>query len=279
MKKLGVQVLWVTLLVLAGRPVFAQESVMLKYGFEKGKSYVQELALTQHVVQSMGGQEIKVDGEISSRNSYVVEEVGDSGNATVLMSVLEISVRQSAMGQDTTLNYKDLTESIRAVYSPEGKILTSASVDSSEAGRLLDQVDPGKLVTLPGKVVQTGEKWTEQIKESKPASGATPLATEITGNTEYTLAGKELHEGRECFRISTAGDVAVTGKGTQMGMELFVEGSGKTKGFFYFDPANSLVVYQEVQVEMEMSVAVTGPQSMTIPMTQTTKTIYRFREE
>ena len=73
--------------------------------------------------------------------------------------------------------------------------------------------------------------------------------------------------------------MTIKGKGTQMGMEMFIEGTGKTQGFYYFDPKISLIVYSEDNTEMDMNVAVSGPQNMTIPMTQSMKTVTKFEEK
>jgi hypothetical protein len=62
--------------------------------------------------------------------------------------------------------------------------------------------------------------------------------------------------------------MSVTGKGSMMGMQLYVEGSGKAKGFCFIDPASGLPVYDESTSDMETTAAITGQQNMTIPSSQ-----------
>ncbi len=77
--------------------------------------------------------------------------------------------------------------------------------------------------------------------------------------------------GVELFKISYDGTMEITGKGSQMGMEMIMEGTGVTKGFYYYNPAISIVIGAESLIEMNTNINVSGPQSMTIPMTQTIK--------
>lgn len=271
------QTLIIALIAICGY-AYSQDAVMLKYNFVKGKTYVQSSQITQNVTQTMGSQEMKILGELKSTNEYAVEGVENDGNATVLISVPEISIHSVAMGRDTTMKFKDLKDKSRVVYSITGKSLSTAKVDSSESAKIIDQMSLGRIRTLPGKSVKVGEKWQDQTTENRKASGS-PFATDNTSDIEFTLVGKEAKDGKEYFKISFSGTLTITGKGTQMGMDMFIEGTGKTEGFYYFDPKISLVVYSEDNTELDMNVAVSGQQNMTIPMNQTIKNIVKFEEK
>lgn len=65
----------------------------------------------------------------------------------------------------------------------------------------------------------------------------------------------------------------LAGKGKQMNMDLFLEGTGEVTGFFYFDPAASVTVYSEGNTEMNSTITVSGQQNMSIPMTQKVKVV------
>lgn len=255
----------------------AQESVLLKYGFKAGDTYLQETEILQNTVQSMMGQEIKVTGEIKALNSLAVEALSAEGNATVLMTVKDISVHSVAMGRDTTLRYDNMKDAARIVYTPEGKVVSTAKVDSSEAAAVINQLEPGNLLVLPGKTVKVGESWDETKTEVKQAASGTPFALEMAVDSKYTLAGKEVRDGKDFYKITTSGTIGVNGKGSQMGMEMFIEGNAKVEGYALFDATRQMIVYIETDTEMEMNVAVSGPQDMTIPMTQSIKTISRFK--
>jgi len=264
-------------LVFISAGVPAQEPVLLKYGFKAGATFQQEMEIQQNTVQSMMGQEIKVVGEVKGLVEYQVEAVSPDGNATMLMTVKDISVRQSAMGRDTTLSYSDMKDIVRIVFSPEGKVLSSEQVDSSDAAAVINQIEPGRLLFLPGREVKTGESWDEGYNETKSAGAGTPFALEMAVENKYTLTGKENSDGKELYRISNSGTIGITGKGSQMGLEMFIEGNAVVKGYSLFDAGRKMIVFTENDTEMELNVAVTGPQEMTIPMTQQIKTIVRVK--
>lgn len=266
-------------LMVFGLSAVSQESFMLKYGLKEGDRFLQKMEITQNTVQSVMGQEIKVVGEISGVSHMLVEEVSAEGNATALLTVEELTVHQAAMGKDTTMTLKDIKESSRIVVSPTGKVISSARVDSSEVAALVSQMEPGRLRSLPGKEVKVGESWSESYTENKSSAPGTPFGLEMAIENEYTLVGRESREGKEYFKITSTGTIAVTGKGEQSGMDMFVEGNAKVAGYSLFDPELSMIVYTEDDTEMELSVAISGPQNMTVPMTQSIKTITKFSKE
>jgi hypothetical protein len=258
---------------------FSQETIDLKYNFVKGKTYVQNTQMTQNIVQTMGAQEIKILSDVKAKNELFVENVENDGTASVLVSASDISVHSSVMGRDTTLQYKDLKDKVRNKLANTGKSLSSEKVDSSDVAAVVSQLDLGKLKFLPGKPVKYGEKWQNISVEKKKASSGNPFAIEISNDTEFTLNGKETVGGKEYLKVSFSGNMTITGKGTQMGMEMFIEGTGKNEGFSYFDTKTCMIVSSDENTEMNMNIAVSGPQNMTIPMTQSIKTITTFEEK
>ena len=271
------QVLTVVILFISGS-LCAQESVNLKYGFATGKKFLQNTQLTLNQNQNMGGQEIKVFSESKTKTSFVVDSVDPDEKATVLVSALDLSVHSIVMGKDTTMQFNDLKDKSRVVFSNTGKSLSTAQVDSSQAGPMVNQLDFGRLRSVPGKPVKVGEKWIEKDTATKKASAGNPIAVDVASETEYTLVGKETKDGREYSKVTFTGTMNLNGKGNMMGMEMFLEGTGKSQGFYFFDPGLSMIVYNEEDTELNMNVAVSGPQNMSIPMTQSMKTVVTFEE-
>jgi len=267
-------------LVLATCMAYSQEQVLLKYTFVNGKTYVQHTDLKQNITQSMGGQEMKMQLDLNSDNEFVVENVLQDGNATMLVSLLNASVHSVGMGKDTTMKFNDLKEKSRMVFSTNGKTVSSTKVDSGNIAGLMGTLDQfAKLASLPGKTVKIGEKWQDKTVENRNASGGNPFDAEIVNNTEYTLVGKETKDGKEYYKIAFKGTLTINGKGNQMGMEMFLEGTGVVEGFNYFDPKTTMVVYAEGNTEMDMNISISGQQNMTIPMTQSMKAITKFEEK
>ncbi|MFN8135256.1 MAG: hypothetical protein U0Z17_08535 [Bacteroidales bacterium] len=259
---------------------YACRSRYVKYAFVKGKTYVQQTELKQNITQSMGGQEMKMQVDLSSANEFVVENVLNDGNATMLVSLLNASVHSAGMGKDTTMKFNDLKEKSRIVFSTDGKTVTTTKIDSTAIAGMMGTFDQfAKLALLPGKSVKIGEKWQDKTVENRKASGGSPFDAEVTSNTEYTLVGKEAKDGKEYYKIAFKGTIAINGSGNQMGMEMFLEGTGAVEGFNYFDPKTTMVVYAEGDTEMDMNISISGQQNMTIPMTQSMKTISKFEEK
>lgn len=267
-------------LVFATCMAYSQEQVLLKYAFVKGKTYVQQTELKQNITQSMGGQEMKMQVDLSSANQFVVENVLNDGNAAMLVSLMNASVHSSGMGKDTTMKFNDLKNKSRMVFSPDGKTVSTTKIDSTDVVGMMGTLDQfAKLTSLPGKAVKIGEKWQDKTVENRNASSGNPFDAEVTSNTEYTLVGKEAKDGKEYYKIAFKGTIAINGSGSQMGMEMFLEGTGAVEGFNYFDPKTTMIVYAEGTTEMDMNISISGQQNMTIPMTQSMKTIIKFEEK
>ena len=56
-----------------------------------------------------------------------------------------------------------------------------------------------------------------------------------------------------------------------MGMQMVMEGDGDTKGEFLYDEKERMYQSGTSETNMDMTIAMTGAQNMTIPMTQLIK--------
>jgi len=281
MKNLLIKQSLVLLLITVGFIAKSQE-VQLKYNFVKGKTYSITTEMVNNVTQSMGGQEMKMESDINSNSDMTIEDVDKDGNATALFNLLNVSVhsKMPAMGRDTTMNFNDLNEQKRVVLSPIGKQLSETILDPEKKMKMMGQMDNfTKFTELPNKLIKVGDKWSSKTTDSTKASGQNPFDSNVTTEMEYSFVGKEVKDGKELVKVNYSGSLTINGKGNQMGMELFMEGTGKTEGFAYLDPATFMIMYNEANTEMDMSIAITGQQNMTMPMTQSMKTITKVEEK
>lgn len=252
----------------------SQEAVMLKYNFVKGKTYILSSKLSTNVTQTMGPQEIKVENGIISNSDMQIEDVDNNGNATSLVTLKSASIHTKipAMNRDTTMNFNDLNEQRRVVFASTGKEISSITITPEKVMKMMSSASQfTRIQNLPGKSINTGEKWNDKLIDSTKANQQSPVNMAISTDMEYSLVGKEVKDGVELLKISFSGAITITGKGNMQGMDLFVEGTGKSEGFSYFNPKTSLVVNTESNTEMDMSIAVSGQQNMTMPMTQSIK--------
>lgn len=256
--------------------LYGQESAMLKYNFKEGKTFRTTTTVTTSTVQSMMGQEMKVLADVSLSSDLKFIKVDNQGNATSLISVQGSSSVTVPTGGEPMVKKEDFkNNNISVVFSPDGKSISEKLIDSEgkDASTVKNYI---KLTQLPKRIVKSGEIWQDKQVDtiSSPEGGANPITFMTTAtDTKYTFVGKEQKDGKELYRISYTGTLDIAGKGNQMGMDLVMEGSGVTKGFFYFDPALSIVVYNDGVTEMNTTISVTGQQNMTIPMTQSVKVV------
>lgn len=258
---------------------FSQESVMLKYNFVKGKTYVVSNQIVSNMTQSMGGQEVKMSSEINSSSEINVEDVDNDGNATALNTFLSASVHSTMMGRDTTMQL-NLNEQKRVVLSNTGKQISSVIVGDAKKFQMMGtESQIGKILVLPSNEIKIGDKWHNTSVDSTQISENNPVNTNSTTEMDYTFAGKESKDGVEYLRLNYSGTITINGKGNTHGMDLFMEGTGKSEGFAYYNPQVSLIVYSEDTTEMDMSIALSGQQNMTMPMTQVMINIMKFEEK
>ncbi len=276
MKRVFLTLTLLFVFVIASNASFGQESVMLKYNFKEGKSFKTTMNLTNEMVQSMMGQEMKATSTVGTVSEYKISKVDAKNNATALVTILDLSATTVAMGKEDVVKKSDFKkENICAEYDQTGKSISGKLIDTTEdfskVGSFQGFV---KLQILPAREVKVGEVWNEKQIDTVNNGPSNPMSFMTTAmETEYTLVGKEVREGKNVYKISYKSSMELAGKGKQMNMDLFLEGTGEVTGFFYFDPAASITVYSEGNTEMNSTITVSGQQNMSIPMTQKVKVI------
>lgn len=276
MKRVFLTLTLLFVFVIASNASFGQESVMLKYNFKEGKSFKTTMNLTNEMVQSMMGQEMKATSTVGVVSEYKISKVDAKNNATALVTILDLAATTVAMGKEDVVKKSDFKkENICAEYDQTGKSISGKLIDTTEdfskVGSFQGFV---KLQILPAREVKVGEVWNEKQIDTVNNGPSNPMSFMTTAmETEYTLVGKEMREGKNVYKISYKSSMELAGKGKQMNMDLFLEGTGEVTGFFYFDPAASITVYSEGNTEMNSTITVTGQQNMSIPMTQKVKVV------
>jgi len=268
MKKiLSVMAMFIALTFMCNN-TYAQDAVTLKYNFKEGKAYKTVTKVITTTTQSMMGQEMKFDVIIDMQSDMSVTKVDTEGNASMLINLkgnTEMNLPEAAGGKKSEAF---TNEAINATFAPDGKSINQTMVDKD--GKNVTVKDYIKLTELPSKALKAGDTWQDKRVDTV-ANSASPIAVITTTDTKYTVVGKEMVDGKELFKIAYDGTLEITGKGSQMGMEMVMEGTGATKGFYYYNPSLSIVVGSEGLIEMNTNINVSGPQSMTIPMNQTIK--------
>jgi len=262
-----------SLIVLLAASAMAQETFRLEYKFQKGKTYRYNAVSAGSMIQEMMGKEMKMANGSNITTRMVVENTLPDGNIVMVASADSARISSKSQMMDTTMVLGNIIgKKTRIVMSKLGTVLSREIIDSVKSEAMFGGGTQRGMVSvtrLPGKEVKVGEVWTDVLIDTIESMGGKIYRR---SNLEFTLTGKEDRSGHHCLKIGYTGTLADTGKMAMGGMELYLEGNGKIKGTMYFDPKLGLTVYDEMTSDTEETMAVTGQQNMTIPMSQSMKT-------
>jgi hypothetical protein len=253
--------------------VNAQESYKLAYKFQKGKTYRYSTITAGNTTQEMMGKEMKMSNGANMTVRLVVDDVLKNGNMVFIISADSAVISSKSQMMDTTMNMTDLIgKRNKFVVSPLGTIISREILDSIKTKGQFNgsfQRNLSNFSKLPENEIKMGDTWKSTTIDTIDMMGGKVAHTAIL---DLKLIGKEKKQGHDCLKIEYSGVTADTGKLMMNGMELYLEGSGKVKGITYFDVQQGLNVVDESTVDSEQTMAITGQQNMTIPMSQSMKT-------
>jgi hypothetical protein len=121
---------------------------------------------------------------------------------------------------------------------------------------------------LPGRPVKIGDAWPSSFVIEDEGGGAR-MRVEV--QSVNTLEGFETVDGLECARIASTNTGTISGTGEQQGLDLVFAGTLKGTDVWHFAVKEGIYVRSTTETVNEITITVSGPQSMTIPATQTRK--------
>jgi hypothetical protein len=255
----------------------AQDNLNLKYKYKKGDSYRYNTSMDMNTNIEMMGQEMKTGSTANAIINFKVDKVEDNKDMVFIASIDSGVLKTHTPMIDTTVSLAALTgKKTKYVISELGKTKNREVIDT-----ITDPVQQGyanqgifHLFVFPENQVKMGDTWSTQDSTSVDAMGG-KVVNKTTINS--VLAGKEEKLGYKCLKINFTGDVKSEGNANIQGQKVFIEGTGKISGTFYFDPAKGIVVYNESLTDMQMTMATTGQQNMIIPLNQSVKSIISIK--
>ena len=258
-----------SILVLAGSVSLAQSLYTLEYKFEKGKTYRFGDSTVVNMVQEMMGQEMKTSSSVETTTKLLPTDITPEKGAVLEVSSEAMRIVMKTPQMDTTIVPSELIgKRTRITVSKLGEVSRRQVIDTIKATGFMRGVSQREAIrfhSFPSKPVSIGEKWKASHADTTEAMGGSMVTV---SNFEYTFVSKEQRAGRETLKLTYSGTMKITGKGTMMGNQLYIEGSGKARGTCYVDPATGLPVYDESTSDMATTAALTGQQNMTIPSSQ-----------
>ncbi len=264
-----------TLLLVA--LAMAQEPTVLAYKFNPGTTYTYGLTDSTNMVQEMGGREMITNATVSGKLAIASQSVNEKGESTCWVSFSELSTKIKNAMMDTTIVLDELLgKRNEIVYAANGKPLQITVLDSlPKMGQMMRMgMSPDAMLKrifarMPEQAVAIGGTWKETETDSMKQGG---LDIVITPDVTYTVKSVEEVAGHSCFKIEFAGTNAMTGKGSQMGAEIFLEGEGNIQGWLYFAPGEGLLLSIDASTDQEQTIAISGAANMTIAQTVAKKT-------
>jgi len=237
----------------------------------KGKTYQYTSADSVDMLQEIMGMQQKVNTVAHGTVTIESEGVDDAGNVTFLMWYDALEMKLSSMVMDTTFtNPAGLVgKKIRKSIRPNGDQVKTTEIDQLDA-QLRQQMPIDKEFFLNLPEVKLRQNEAVKVTDSDTLSLMGGLMTSKS-EAEYVVTGTEKRAGYNCAVVTFSGNVEIDGDANVGGMKLVIEGDGKVKGVIYFAEEQGFLVVSEQTIDMEMSATMSGPQNMTIPITQTMK--------
>lgn len=250
------------------------DTYYVKYKMKKGTELNYTVTSKMEMIQEVMGSEQEMESTLTAKVYLSSEGADSNGNFTYIM-VYESFVTEvyNAMMDSTITDPKGIVgKRIKKVVMPNGDQIESIELDTLDLGVLGRgggfSSEQEFLPNLPSQALKMGETVSMNDIDSTHSNGGTIIRN---GDFEFTLIGKESMLGYDCLKIEMKGTVALEGDGKFGAMQFFIEGDGEVASTIFFAAKEGILVSQESLIDLEMTIAVTGQQNMTIPMTQSIK--------
>lgn len=238
---------------------------------KKGQEFNYTTSLDGAMTQSMGGQELTINMKASGTQNYQVENKKGDIYTLVGKVIIDSLVLNSAMMDSTFTPGEAMADVFRYEVDKLGKMISKADArpdSSKQKGGFSMGIDIKAslpIVQFEKSKVSIGEKWTLDRTDSSDFMGGQMI---INTKTNYVIAEQTKHNGVKCLVVKVTADIANEGKTSMQGMDFFMEGTGKTAGNLYIDAKSGMLIDEELVTENLINLALSGQQSMVIPISQ-----------
>jgi hypothetical protein len=269
MKRTVLMLQTAALLLLCATITLGQQKYTLAYHFQPGMVYSYADTSLSKQTQEMMGQEMKITTKTITKSHLLGEGVKPDGAMTVVSALDSMTMAMKSPMRDTTMVVGELLgKRTRLTLSAQGAVIAREVIDSIKAkgmmGSAVSMREFFRFHRFSKDQVSVGSTWKSDAADSSEMMGGKMVSRT---KMDYTVLAAAMCEGRSCLQIGFKGEITIDGKGSMMGMDLFMEGKGKVSGTVMFDPAQGVVVHETSATDTDMTAAVTGQQNMTIPIT------------
>jgi len=263
----------------AKKPFWGDEKTGFLLTYRLAPNQVWKYHSTSQELTNMERMGQAIETERNSINDYSVTGTGtdSENNLVATIKIDTIGIASTGMGREMSFDMTPLIgKSFGMTFSPRGKELEFPGADTLEVD--FGMMAGGKqnvknffrtiFPDLPAKPIKIGESWTDHDTLTIPQSGMEITVTTASNNT---ISGFETIAGMECLKISSKATGAMSGGGETMGMDMTFEGDIEGNSTWYFAYKKGTYVKVESEGFMEGTIAISGAQNMTMPITVETK--------
>ncbi len=247
------------LVALAALPFTARaQDVKLAYGPQNAKFVVSSKTKS---VQEMMGQ--KQEGEIVTEQRYSLAATPKGAGQLDMTLALDSMSSSNTMGQPSDVS-KAIGTKFVGIIATNGRAL-SGDVSVPTGGDPKSQQSIAMRTFLPylPASAKVGTSWSDTLT-MEVAQG--PMQLKNTVVYTYTLTGDTAVEGTKAWKINTAANTTIAGKGNQQGQDLTIEGTSKGTGFAVISKDGQYLAREGAE-ETSLTITVDA-MGLVIPVTQ-----------
>jgi hypothetical protein len=252
--------------------VKTDEGVILRYKAPEGQ--VLSYEKTETATQNMKVMNQAMDTKTEKTTTFKVESMGlEDGNHSLVITIesmaADLQTPQGQFAADTEPVIGKSFDMMLSVRGAESGLDDAEGIEYSMGMAGMRSIKPdfeAFFPDLPEQRVKIWDTWPSADTITIKDSG---MDVKIISENLNVLEGFETINGRECAKVTADVVGSVTGEGMQGGANLEFEGEMTGKDVWYFDYTEGVLVKSSSDISVNATVNVTGPQEMTIPVTQT----------
>lgn len=248
--------------------VSSEAGQKLRYKFEQGKKYSYATTVDNKTTGQGMGQEFTVTA-VSNLNYTVVLDTVKEGTIELVVTLDKFvnKINMPAMGfNDSTVTMTEWEgKRVKVVMNDLGKVFSVEAIDPIPPSKfeMMLRVGPTEMFRrvffeLPDQELGIDSVWKNTNSDTSHQMG---LAIVVKPNLEFKIAGKEMKNGLNCWKIVFNGTNITSGSGSMQGLDISVDGSTKISGTVYFAPKEGVFVSAEQSNNAEATQTFSGAQS------------------